>query len=178
MKKVWRNSDETLTKVWRKSKESLKKVWRKCEESVKKVWKNSDKTLTKLWRNPEETLKKVWRKSEESLKKVWRNSEECLKKVWRNSEHTLKICPIFDQISKTWIIHWLTDSSTWIQEMLAHLKRMGRITCTSIQWYQCGLQLTGQAIEKTIKISTNPAPALEKQQGKCQHSFHAGLLNA
>ena len=62
----------------------------------------------------EHTLKTLWTHSEPTLNLLWTYPEL----LWTYSQHTLKICPRFDQISKTLINH----SPTWIQEMLAHLK--------------------------------------------------------
>ena len=61
--------------------------------------------------------------SEHTLNTLWTHSEHTLNIPWAYTEHTLKICPRVDKISKTWINDSLTDSPTWIQEMLAHLKR-------------------------------------------------------
>ena len=40
---------------------------------------------------------------------LWTHSEYTLNTLWTYSEHTLKICPRFNQISKTWINLWLLN---------------------------------------------------------------------
>ena len=42
----------------------------------------------------------------------------------RYTNDLFEICPRFDNISKTLITVWLSDSPTWIQDMLAHLKEL------------------------------------------------------
>ena len=67
--------------------------------------------------NIEHTVNTLWTHSKHTLNTLWTYSEHTQNIPWTYSEHTLKICPRFDQISKTLITH----SPTWIQEMLAHL---------------------------------------------------------
>ena len=59
------------------------------------------------------TTNKLWTYSEETLKKLWRNSDETLKKLWRYAQ----------DLTKSQKHESLTHSPTWIQEMLAHLKK-------------------------------------------------------
>ena len=59
---------------------------------------------------------------EHTLNILWTNSEYTLNILWTYSEDSLKICPWFDKISKTLLTDSVTDSPTWIQELLAHLK--------------------------------------------------------
>ena len=82
------------------------------------LWWHSDDTLMTLWWHSEHTLNTLWTHSERTLMTLWWHSDDTLYTLWTHSEHTLNICLRFDNISKT----LPTDSPTWIQEMLAHLK--------------------------------------------------------
>ena len=81
--------------------------WPHCMK-LKKVWRKSGESLEKVWIS----LKKVWRKSEETLNIFWTYPEPTLNILWRCAEY----------LTKSQKYHWICDSPTWIQEMLAHLK--------------------------------------------------------
>ena len=72
-----------------------------------------------LWWHLEHTLNTPWTHSEHTLNTLWTHFEQY-------PQHTLKMSPRFDKISKN-INDSVTDSPTWIQEMLAHLKSLKNI---------------------------------------------------
>ena len=62
-----------------------------------------------LWTHSEHTLNTLLTYSEHILNTLWTHSEHFLMTLWAHSEHTLKICPIFDKISKTLVTHPLSN---------------------------------------------------------------------
>ena len=70
---------------------------------------NIEHTLNTLWTHSDHTLNTLWALSEHTLNTLWSHSED-MPKIWQNLKNMNQS---------------LTDSPTWIQEMLAHLKSVG-----------------------------------------------------
>ena len=121
----WRkdfNIEHTLNTLWTHSEQTLNTLWTHSEHTLNKLWTHSEHTLNTLWTCPEHTLNTLWTHSEHTLNTLWTHSEHTLNIPWTYPEDSQMICRRFDKISKTLINDSLTDSPTWIQEMLAHLK--------------------------------------------------------
>ena len=129
---------------------------------VEYVWQNVDTMLIQYWHSVETVLTKYHHDVDTLLTKCWHIVNTILAQCWHkvnnvnNDNNILWLCwgNLIAISGNCWqnlknLTDWLTDSPTWIQEMLAHLKNETKTLCWktfSIHWVQLSFMPLGPMV--------------------------------
>ena len=116
MPKMCQKYVQHMTEIWPKYAQDMEKIWKRYTQDMPKIWSRHAQDMTEIRPRYAKDMSKICPRYIKDMQKICQRYPKDIPKISGSGWPNLKN-----------ITHSVSNSSTWTQEMLAHLKRIKKM---------------------------------------------------